>query len=220
MPDAALPGAPRDETDPAPVAEHELLHEGRIWDVVRDRFDLGEAGRLTREYVAHTGAVAVLALDPEERVLVIRQYRHPVGAYLWELPAGLLDVPGEEPHLAAARELHEEADVTARRWDVLVDYLSTPGGSNEGLRVYLARDVADVPEGERHERTGEELGMPSRWVPLDDLVDAVIGGHLHSPSLVAGVLAAAALRAHGWSGLRPVDAPWTLRGGGRAPADG
>jgi 8-oxo-dGDP phosphatase len=211
------PGAEplRDERRPAPLVGRDLVHEGLVWDVVRDTFDLGAAGELTREYVAHTGAVATLTLDEEERVLVIRQYRHPVGTYCWELPAGLLDVDGEEPHEAAARELREEADVEAEQWHVLVDYLSSPGGSSEGLRVYLARGVREVPEEERHERTAEELGMPTRWVALDDLVDGILAGRLHSPSLVAGVLAASTLRARSWAGLRPVDAPWPARGDGR-----
>ncbi len=206
----------RDERRPADVVARAVVHPGIIWDVVRETFDLGEAGRLTREYVAHTGAVAVLALDEDERVLVIQQYRHPVGAYMWELPAGLLDVAGEEPRAAAARELHEEADTEAGRWDVLVDYLSSPGGSSEGLRVYLARDLREVPEGERHQRHGEELGMPTRRVPLDELVDGVVAGRLTSPSLVVGVLAAATLRARGWPGLRTAGAPWPSRSPGRA----
>jgi 8-oxo-dGTP pyrophosphatase MutT (NUDIX family) len=207
----------RDLPDPVVVLEHEVVFAGRVWDVVREQFDLGRAGRLTRDYVDHTGAVAVLALDDEGRVLVIRQYRHPVRSFLWELPAGLLDVPGEPPVEAAARELREEADCAATRWHVLVDYLSSPGGSTEGLRVYLARDVSAVPVAERHERTGEELGMPSRWVPLDDLVDGVLSGRLHSPSLVTGVLAASALRARDWEGLRPAESPWP--GGGSGLAD-
>lgn len=218
MSDAAEPL--HDERRPAEVQERALVHHGIIWDVVRDTFELGEAGRLTREYVAHTGAVAVLALDDDERVLVIQQYRHPVGTYMWELPAGLLDVDGEAPQVAAARELHEEADTEAGRWDVLVDYLSSPGGSSEALRVYLARDLRDVPEADRHQRHGEELGMPTRRVPLDELVDGVLAGRLTSPSLVVGVLAAAALRARGWQGLRQVGAPWSTRSPGRAAAGG
>jgi 8-oxo-dGTP pyrophosphatase MutT (NUDIX family) len=209
-------GPLRDEQAPADVVDREVAFVGMVWDVVRESFDLGAAGRLRREYVAHTSAVAVLVLDEQDKVCVIRQYRHPVGAYLWELPAGLLDVDGEEPSAAAARELREEADLVAARWDVLVDYHSSPGGSNEGLRVYLARDVSEVPEPERHERSGEELGMATAWVPLDELVDGVLAGRLGNPGLVVGVLAAAAMRSRGWSGLRPVDCAWVGRGGGRA----
>jgi 8-oxo-dGTP pyrophosphatase MutT (NUDIX family) len=209
-------GPLRDEVAPATVVDREVAFEGLIWDVVRDSFDLGAAGRLRREYVAHTGSVAVLVLDEQDRVCVVRQYRHPLGAYLWELPAGLLDVEGEDPAEAAARELREEADLEAARWDVLVDYHATPGGSNEGLRVYLAREVTEVPEDERHARTGEELGMDRAWVPLDELVDGVLAGRLGNPSLVIGVLSAAALRSRGWSGLRPVGSAWPRRGPGRA----
>ncbi len=213
-----VPAPLHDEPRPVEVDHRELVHTGMVWDLVRESFHLGDAGRLTREFVAHTGAVAVLAVDDDDNVLVIQQYRHPVGHAMWELPAGLLDVEGEDPQAAAARELHEEADATAGRWDVLVDYLSSPGGSSEALRIYLARDVASVPEHERHERHGEELGMPTRWVPLDELVDGVLAGRLHSPSLVVGVLAAAALRARGGTGLRPVDAAWPTRSPGRESA--
>lgn len=209
-------GPLRDERRPAPVISSEVVHHGMVWDVVADTFDLGAAGRLRREYLAHSGAVAVLALDDADRVVLVRQYRHPVGTYGWELPAGLLDVAGEDPWVAAARELHEEADTVAARWHTLVDHHSSPGGSSESLRVYLARGLAAVPVGERHEREAEELGMPVRRVPLDDVADAVLAGHLHNPTLAIGVLAAARMRERGWRGLRPVDAPWPERSPGRA----
>jgi 8-oxo-dGDP phosphatase len=210
-------GAPlRDERRSAPVVERDLIHRGMVWDIVADTFDLGDAGRLTREYVAHPGAVAVLALDDHDHAVVIRQYRHPVGAFEWELPAGLLDVDGEEPHRTAARELSEEADLIATRWDLLVDHHGTPGGSSESIRIYLARGLAPVPAPERHQRTGEELGMPVRRVPLDVLADAVLAGDLLNPSLAVGVLAAVRLRDRGWAGLRAVDVPWPARSPVRA----
>ncbi|MGL5866008.1 MAG: NUDIX domain-containing protein [Dermatophilaceae bacterium] len=203
----------------APVVESEVLHRGMVWDVVADTFDLGAAGRLRRDYVAHPGAVAVVALDEDGRVLLVRQYRHPVGAFEWELPAGLLDVPGEAPWVAAARELHEEADMVAARWHTLLDHYASPGGSTESLRLYLARGLSPVPEAERHQRTAEELGMPVRRVGLDEVVEAVLAGELHNPSLALGVLAASRLRARGWAGLRPVDAPWPTRSPGRLADD-
>jgi len=180
------------------------VFRGMIWDVARETVELGESGTVTREFVRHPGAVAVIVLDPEDNVLLLRQYRHPVGAELWEPPAGLLDVPGEDPVLAARRELAEEADLTAASWWLLADYLSTPGGSDESLRVYLARDLTEVPEAERHDRQAEERDMVARWVPLDEAVTAVLAGRLRNPSTVVGVLAAAACRTRGWSGLRPV----------------
>ncbi|WP_299445581.1 NUDIX hydrolase [uncultured Phycicoccus sp.] len=207
----------RDRLERRPVLDSTLAFRGRVWDVRSERVDLGAAGVVTRDFVDHTGAVAVLALDADDRAVVIQQYRHPVGAFDWEIPAGLLDVDGEAPEVTAARELHEEADLTAGRWATLVDHWSSPGGSSEGLRIYLARDLAPVPATERHERSGEELGMPQRRVPLDDLVDGVLGGRLHSPTLVIAVLAAHTMRARGWAGLRPVDAPWPERSPGRRP---
>ncbi len=204
-----------DRLERRPVLESTVSFRGKVWDVRTDRVDLGEAGVVTRDWVEHTGAVAVLALDEDDRAVVIQQYRHPVGAFDWEIPAGLLDVDGEPAHLTAARELHEEADLVAASWATLVDHWASPGGSSEGLRIFLARDLTEVPEGDRHERHGEELGMPVRRVPLDDLVAGVLAGRLHSPTLVIAVLAAEALRARGWEGLRPADAPWPVRSPGR-----
>jgi ADP-ribose pyrophosphatase len=197
-----------DSFDPREVREHETVYKGLVWDIARDTVDLGEGGVHQREYVEHTGAVAVLALDDDDRVLFVQQYRHPVGMLLWELPAGLLDVEGEAPLLAAQRELAEEADLRAERWDVLVDWFNSPGGSTEALRLYLARGVSPVPEAERHQREAEELGMTARWVPLDDARDAVLAGVLHNPGAVVGILAACEARAQGWRTLRPADAPW------------
>ncbi|WP_250446151.1 NUDIX hydrolase [Actinotalea sp. C106] len=197
---------PQDRLAPRPVLRSELLHDGMIWDVVRDTVDLGDSGTVRREYVRHSGAVAVIALDDEDRVLLLQQYRHPVRSELWEPPAGLLDVAGEDPWTAARRELAEETDLTADRWWVLADYLTTPGGNDEHIRVYLVRGLRSVPEGERHDREAEERDMVARWFPLDEVVEAVLAGRVRNPSTVVGVLAATAARARGWSGLRPADA--------------
>lgn len=191
-----------------PVRESRTAYRGLVWDVVRDTVDLGDAGEVRREYLHHPGAVAVLAVDEHERILFLRQYRHPVRMELWELPAGLLDVDGEPPLEAAQRELAEEADLRAEQWNVLIDWFNSPGGMTEALRLYVARGLSPVPDGERHDRTGEELGMPLRWVELDEARDAVLGGRLHNPAAVVGVLAALVERERGWSGLRPADAPW------------
>lgn len=195
----------------APVRDSEVVFAGRVWDVRRETVDLGEAGEVVREFVDHPGAVAVLALREDRggpEVLLIQQYRHPIGAHEWELPAGLLDVDGEEPWVGAARELGEEADLRAEKWDLLADYLSSPGGISEALRVYLARDLSDVPEGERFTREDEEHGMPTRWVRLDDAVDAVLAGRIRNATVAIGVLSAQAGLTRGWQTLRPVDAPW------------
>lgn len=198
----------RDRLAPRPVRSSRVVHSGLVWDVVSDEVDLGEAGTVTREYVRHPGAVGVLALDDADRVLLLRQYRHPVRHDLWELPAGLLDVHGEPPVEAAGRELEEEADLRAARWDTLVDWFNSPGGLDEAIRVFLARDLTDVPHHERFSREHEEADMHIAWVDLDEARDAVLTGRLHNPTAVVGILAAAASRDAGWATLRPADAPW------------
>jgi ADP-ribose pyrophosphatase len=200
-----------DEPDPRRVVESEVVMHGRVWDLRRDTVDLGDGQTVVREYVAHPGAVAVLVLDDQDRVLLIRQYRHPVGMLMWEPVAGLLDVVDEDPWIGAARELVEEAGLVAGRWDVLVDLENSPGGSSETIRCYLARDPAPAPGG-RPYGDGEERDMPHTWVPLDDAVAAVLEGRLTAPMTVAGVLAASASRSVGWSTLRAVDAAWPARG--------
>ncbi|WP_405732884.1 NUDIX hydrolase [Streptomyces sp. NBC_01537] len=165
-----------------------------------------------RDYQVHPGSVAVLALDDDERVTVLRQYRHPVRMKLWEIPAGLLDVPGENPLHAAQRELYEEAHVKAEDWRVLADVYTTPGGCDEAVRIFLARGVSEV-EGERFEVSEEEADMEHARVPLGELVRGVLAGELHNNCLVVGVLALqAALSVDGGlDALRPADAPWPAR---------
>lgn len=192
------------------VEGRETVFQGMVWDVTRDAFRMApETPVLRREYISHPGAVAVVALDEDHRVCVIRQYRHPVAQELWEIPAGLLDVDGEPMLQAAQRELAEEADLTAERWDVLVDFYTTPGSSSEGIRIYLARELASVPDQDRHEREGEEAGMPLAWVPLQEAVQAVLAGRIHNPSICMGVLAAQVQSATGFTQLRAADSPWT-----------
>lgn len=166
---------------------------------------------VTRDYQVHPGSVAVLALDGEGRVLVLRQYRHPVRHKLWEIPAGLLDVPGENPLHAAQRELYEEAHVKAEDWRVLTDVYPTPGGCDEAVRVFLARDLSEA-EGARYEVSEEEADMELARVPLQDLVRGALAGELHNTCLVVGALsAAAALAGDGFDALRPAEAPWPAR---------
>ncbi|MDT0215367.1 NUDIX hydrolase [Rothia sp. ARF10] len=200
-----------DELDPRPVRHTEVVMEGRVWDVVRDEVDLGDAGTHVRDYVRHPGAVAVVALDDEDRVCLVQQYRHPIRTRDWEIPAGLLDVAGEPAWEAAARELHEEADLTAGRWDLLVDLHPSPGGLDEAIRVFLARDVQPVADDDRHVREAEEHGMPVAWVALDDVVTAVLAGRLQNGILVGSLLAAHVAKERGWRDLRPHDAPWPQR---------
>lgn len=176
-----------DEPFEPEVLQSDLAFEGAVWDVRDDRVRYGN-GEIRRQYVAHTGAVAILALDDQGRVLLIQQYRHPIRHRDWELPAGLLDVPGEEPLEAARRELAEEADLTASQWEPLVASWTTPGGNDELIHIFLATGLSDAET--PHAREDEEADIRVEWVPLADAVDAVLAGRMRNGILSLGVMAA------------------------------
>ncbi|MFF4589317.1 NUDIX domain-containing protein [Streptomyces sp. NPDC001388] len=184
---------------------------GNKTSVRTDEVVMPDGSVVGRDYQVHPGSVAVLALDDEDRVLLIKQYRHPVRHKLWEIPAGLLDVPGENPLHAAQRELYEEAHVKAEEWRVLTDVYTTPGGCDESVRIFLARGLSEA-DGQRFEVEDEEADMEHARVPVDELVRAVLAGDVHNNCLVVGVLSFVAARAgDGLDALRPAEAPWPAR---------
>ena len=193
------------------VASSQSVYKGRIMGLRVDEVRMPGGGTATREVVEHVGAVGVVALDPEGRVVLIRQYRHPVGEWLIELPAGLLDVPGEPALQSAARELFEEAGLRAGRWHTLIDLRPSPGVSEEAIRVYLARDLTEVSEEDRHVGDDEETDLGVHRMPLDTAVAAIFTGAIENSTTVAGLLAAAYARDREWAPLRPADAPWPAR---------
>jgi ADP-ribose pyrophosphatase len=198
----------RDTAEHWPVASSAELVRSRLIAVRADQVRTPENLLAERDVVLHLGAVAVLALDGADRVLMIRQYRHPVASLLWEIPAGLRDVPGEELQVTAARELMEEASYQAKDWRVLVDYYSSPGYSTERLRVFLARDLEPVPAAERHfVPQAEEAHLLVGWLPLDEAVRKVFAGELHNGPAALAVMAGYAARSEGYERLRPADAP-------------
>ena len=184
---------------------------GNKTSVRTDEVVMPDGSVVGRDYQVHPGSVAVLALDDEDRVLLIRQYRHPVRQKLWESPAGLLDVPGENPLHAAQRELYEEAHVKAEDWRVLTDVYTSPGGCDEAIRIFLARGLSEA-DGERFEVEHEEIGLEYARVPVAELVRGVLAGELHNNCLVVGVLSLVAARdSGGLDALRPAEAQWPAR---------
>lgn len=158
---------PPDETSadqPVSVVASETIYEGRVVQLRVDTIDLPERGRVTREVVEHPGAVVVAALDDEDCVYLVRQYRHPVRRRLLELPAGCLE-PGEEPLEAAKRELREEVGVVGRRWTPLGEFFSTPGFVNERMFAFLAEELET---GERDLDDDEDISVVR--YPLEDLL--------------------------------------------------
>jgi ADP-ribose pyrophosphatase len=180
--------------------------QNRIFSVVTDEVSMPGGDTAERDYVRHVGAVGVVALDDDGRIVLVRQYRHPVGDYLWELPAGLVDVDGEPLVAAAARELAEEADLAAARWDLLAEVHTSPGYSNEKIRLFLARQLSSVPDEQRHVRTHEEAELVVRWIDLDEAVTMALSGEITNAACLVGVMAAAHARSRSWSTLRPPDA--------------
>lgn len=194
-----------DERFSPEVEASETAYAGYVWDIRRESFRYNGSS-LTREYMDHTGAVSIVAIDDEDRVLLINQYRHPVRARLWEIPAGLLDIDREDPLDAAKRELAEEADLDAAEWSLLAEFYTSPGSSDEAIRVYLARGISERRE--RFDREGEEADIEKRWVPLDEAVEAVRERRLQNPSLVTGILSTYIARQREWADLEPADVPW------------
>jgi ADP-ribose pyrophosphatase len=184
--------------------------KGRVLSLRTDELRMSDGTVATREIVEHPGAVGVVALDDDDQVVLVNQYRHPVGRYLDELPAGLLDVAGEPAVIAAQRELKEETGLAAARWHVLIDLFTSPGMTNEAIRVFLARGLSDA-QGERFVPEHEEITLTVSRVPLDEVVGQALRGELTNAAAVAGVCAAAAARARDWRDLRPADMPWSGR---------
>lgn len=176
---------------------------GPLFRVVTDRVQMPDGQVVARDYLRHIGAVGVVALDDQDRVILVHQYRHPLRRPLWELPAGIVDIAGEGLPEVAARELAEEADLRADRWDLLVDLHTSPGISDELIRIFLARDLTPAPH--PHPREHEEAGLVVERFPLDEAVAMVFRGQVTNAAAVAGLLAAAAARAAHWAPLRPVD---------------
>ena len=179
---------PKDEAADFSVTARQTVYEGRIWNVVSETFDYkGES--LTRDFVEHTGAVAVAALNAAGELFMIRQYRHPVRKNLWELPAGLTDLPGESNLDAAKRELAEEAGLQAETWQSLQTFYTTPGGNDESIEIFLATDLSKAKID--FVREGEESDMQERWVTLDEAIESVLKSEIQNPAAVVAILALA-----------------------------
>jgi ADP-ribose pyrophosphatase len=171
------------------VAASELKYDGAIIRVRADMVTQPDGSQAEREVVEHTNSVAVVAVDDARRVLLIRQYRHPAGQYLWELPAGLCDQPGEDPLVTARRELAEETGWTAADWSTLVDVYTSPGISTEQCRIYQARELR--PGQRAGPLQDEEADLQQRWTPLAEAVFEVLSGNITNGLAVSGLLATA-----------------------------
>ncbi|MGD1257491.1 NUDIX domain-containing protein [Mycobacterium seoulense] len=186
------------------TASSETLYTGKIFALRSDQVRMPGGATAIREVVEHYGAVAIVALNEDNNIAMVYQYRHAFGRRLWELPAGLLDVAGEPPQETAVRELQEEVGLRAGTWQVLVDLNSAPGFSDESVRVYLATELTEVARPEAHH---EEADMTMRWFPVAEAVRMVFSGEIVNSIAIAGILAAHAVTA-GVAEPRPVDSPW------------
>ena len=184
----------RDSDQSWPVTASDSKYESPYVSLRIDTIVDPTGGEHARAVVQPNGAIGVLAIDEYDRILLVEQYRHPVGRRLLELPAGTLDVLGESPLDAAARELAEEADIVAEQWESILHLLATPGYSTEAWEVFQATGLSAVPHADRTEREAEEADMAQWWLPFKDAVDAVLSGRITDSLTVAGILAAQVLR--------------------------
>lgn len=189
------------------------VFEGRVAVMRSDQVAMPGGVYSQRDVVELPGAVGIVAVDENERVLLVRQYRHPVRRRLWEIPAGLLDSMRESAVQAAERELFEEGHLRAAQWFTLVDTLTSPGMSDETVRILLARDLVEVRASQRYVGMHEEAEMELEWVPLDNAVERCLSGELENGITVAGLLAAQLALTRGVAGLRSSSAPWRARKG-------
>lgn len=168
------------------VASREIF-TGRVVRLRVDTLTMPGGGTADREICGHDDAVAVVAIDPNDQVILVRQYRHAVGERLWELPAGLCDIEGESPLETARRELVEETGLEADHWRPVVETVPSPGFSTERVHIYLATGLREVG---RPEAEHEEVDMEVARMPLPEAVDAVLDGRIVNGIAVSGILAA------------------------------
>jgi ADP-ribose pyrophosphatase len=158
-----------------------LIYQGQLLQLGIESLTLPNGKHLDLEVLRHPGGAAVVALDQQGQVCLLRQYRHASGGWLWELPAGRLEA-NESPHTTAARELAEEAGLQAGRWDTLGKTLVTPGYSDELIYLYLARDLTVVPaQPEAHEL------FEVHWLPFSQALEQVHDGTIIDAKTMLGL---------------------------------
>ncbi|MCX6399867.1 MAG: NUDIX hydrolase [Propionibacteriales bacterium] len=187
----------RDVPESWPVSSHTDLHRDSWVLALRSdqvsRPGAVDEGEFRRLVVEHPGAAVILAIDADDRVLCLKQYRHPAQHRLVELPAGVCDHPGEDPLEVAQRELREEAAFQASRWTHLLSTFSSPGYSAEQIHYFLAEGLSAADRGD-FVLAHEEADLETLWVPFADLVDAILDGRISDGPVVQVVLAAQVLR--------------------------
>lgn len=172
-----------------PVTSTHTPFRGAVVNVRCDQVQLSETETVGRDVVEHPGAVAVLAINDDDEVAFIRQYRHPVGAELWEIPAGLLDQSGEDPVECARRELAEEVDLQCAQIEPLINVALSAGGSTERIQVYVARGLRACET--EFVREAEEAEFELTWVPRAAAVAAARSGQITSAATVMALLVSA-----------------------------
>jgi ADP-ribose pyrophosphatase len=199
--------------DEYPVVQSEDVYRGKVISLRLDTLEMPDGSHAEREIVEHPGAVGIVALDDDERLVMVTQFRPALRARMDELPAGLLDVDGEPALATAQRELAEETSLEAADWKVLLDVHPSPGFSQEAIRIFLARGLRSGQRPEGFVVEHEEVTMDVSRVPLDDAVTRVLAGGITNATAVAGILAASVSRSRGWRDLREPDVPWAARPG-------
>ena len=167
------------------VLNSEEVYKGKIISIRKDTLTRGDGKSFIRETAISNDAVAVVAMDEQRRILLIRQYRHPMGGPVWEIPAGKMDICGEKPEETAIRELQEETDTMAESVKLLTVFYNSAGWTNEKTYVYLVKNLKEVPE---FKRENEEADIEKKWISLDEAYELVLTGELADAKTVIGIL--------------------------------
>ncbi len=182
------------------VVDSRLVHRGRYMDFRVDTIERSDGTRGTRDVVGHPGAVAVLALDAEGRLLLVRQWRIPAGRALLEIPAGTLDVEDgvtEDADVAARRELEEETGHRAASWRKLATFWTAPGFASELMHLYLATGLDGVADGDGRLAPDEDERLELSRVTIDEALAMIDSGEVSDAKSILGILWLGRLRGAG-----------------------
>ena len=169
------------------ITDSKTTYEGKLITIRVDKLSRDGGKQFVREIAEVSDSVAISAIDQQQRILLIRQYRHPMKRPVWEIPAGRIDNLEEDPKDTALRELREEADVLAEKIQLMTVFGNSVGWTTERTYVYIAHDLKGTTEYERH---NEEIDIEKIWIPIEEAQNMVADGSIDDSKTIIGILLA------------------------------